>query len=122
MATKLTSASWVELGKSFQCIVDWLADGSGDASCALPSTTGLLLYTVETITGTEGTEEAYDLTITDSAGTDVLQGAGLGRSATVKEIISGSPIYVSSGVLTVVVAGAVASGTGKAIVTFLMNK
>jgi hypothetical protein len=121
MAASVTTKEWVELGKSFRCVVDWSTGGSETtASVALPSVTGLYLFTLETIpTGTLG--GTYDITLLNTEETDMLSGVGAGRSASAKEIVQAAPSAVSPGVLTFTLTGAGNSEAGRAIITWVMN-
>jgi hypothetical protein len=117
MAGASVVSEWVELGKSFKCTITWTAT-SNVASVALPDTTGLLLYTLET----KPHGHTYNVTIVDALGTDLLSGAGAARSATVYEIVAASPTPVSPGALTFTIDTATDSEVATAVVTFLMNK
>lgn len=106
--------------------VDWTSDGGGDAVVVLPAgIVGWLVY-VDTTPDSGGTAPtAYDLTLKDSGGLDLLGGNCSGdneRSATIKERFPGPGSGVSliteldGRALSVVIAGAGASKGG--IATF----
>lgn len=95
--------------KRFPCkiTIDWISDGDGDATgnvAALftaskkdyePSLTAIkgLVRSTQTIPGLNGDlttalpSNAYDLTITDAYGEDILNGAGADRSGTASQVI-----------------------------------
>jgi len=93
----------------------WLssAGGAADGGTSLPYT-GVLERLVTIPDGTDVPTAAYDVTVVDEDGADVLMGAGANRSASaIEQVLASSLGVVANDVLTLHVtnAGAATRGT-----------
>lgn len=95
---------------------DWLSDGDGDADQAAPAVTGevMCLATVPDGGDTAPTN-AYDITITDADGVDIMQGTAANLLTATTEVNAPTVATAVNGVLTLNVSSAGAANGGLAI-------
>ena len=115
----------------FSLEVDWESDASGDASASFSGISGLI-YGANIIPDSGGTQptDAYDVTVTDADGLDLLGGNGADQSNSAAAYVPASCTLGGSaqatprpvdGSLTVTIAGAGDTKGGK-VVLLLENR
>lgn len=108
MAVTFTETTQGHLVKKVKAV--WVSDSDGAATGATTYTYDGLLYNFMSIPDGGGTAPtaAYDITLTDPNGVDLLQGAGADRSATAREYVNTSDGLgtVSEEKLTLTIANA----------------
>ena len=102
------------LGKGWGFIVDWTADGSGDASEAIINLNGKSIETIKI--KPVAVSQAYDVKLLDSDSDDWLCDEGIAVGAAETKIIFARTKFTLHDTITIDISGANAGATGQIII------